>query len=143
MSRDSVNIACELSEVTRELIKQLVQRDIKGLAKYGVSLDRKDLSLEEWLQHATEELLDGAGYMQAALRELKEIREPKECHVEVQRIGPHTANLYINGIQLKNVLSIRREDAVNELIELTVILHPTSITGLAPNERLPAARGRA
>jgi len=61
------------SNTTRTLIDQLRQRDTKGREKYGTSLDRKDLSLVDWLQHQTEELLDGAGYAQAAKREAERL----------------------------------------------------------------------
>ena len=58
----------EVSETTARLIDLLVARDQAGRAKYGTTLDRTDLSLDDWLQHMTEELLDAAGYAQAALR---------------------------------------------------------------------------
>ena len=61
------------SIVTRDLIIQLLTRDAHGKAKYGTSLDRTDLSLADWLQHQTEELLDGAGYAQAAKREAEKL----------------------------------------------------------------------
>jgi hypothetical protein len=57
-----------VSDTTRSLIALLVQRDQHGRAKYGTTLDRTDLTLSEWLQHMTEELLDGAGYALAAKR---------------------------------------------------------------------------
>lgn len=63
------------SEITEILIAQLRNRDAKGLEKYGVSLDRTDLTPEEWLQHLTEELLDGAGYAQSLLRDMKRLRQ--------------------------------------------------------------------
>lgn len=56
------------SDVTVALIAQLVQRDQMGRAKYGTTLDRTDLTLDQWLQHQVEELLDGAGYALAAMR---------------------------------------------------------------------------
>lgn len=62
------------SVVTQGLVDRLHQRDAVGLAKYGVSLDRRDLSIEDWLDHQTEELLDGAGYAQAAKREIVKLR---------------------------------------------------------------------
>lgn len=54
-----------VSEVTR----QLIDRDRKGREKYGVTLDRRDLSVSDWLQHMAEELMDAAGYALAAKRE--------------------------------------------------------------------------
>lgn len=62
----------QVSKTTARLIALLGSRDATGLRKYGQTLDRPDLSLEDWLQHMTEELLDAAGYAQAALRTLRE-----------------------------------------------------------------------
>jgi transcriptional regulator with XRE-family HTH domain len=50
------------SDTTRALIDMLIQRDQAGRAKYGTTLDRTDLTREQWLQHLIEEMLDGAGY---------------------------------------------------------------------------------
>lgn len=61
------------SDTSRILIELLARRDAHGRAKYGTSLDRTDLSLVDWLQHQTEELLDGAGYAQAAKREAEKL----------------------------------------------------------------------
>lgn len=61
----------EVSNTTAALIAMLQQRDAAGRAKYGATLDRTDLTLEQWLQHQVEELLDGAGYALAAMRTLR------------------------------------------------------------------------
>ncbi len=56
-------------EKNREL---LLRRSVVGLAKYGVTTDNNPLSLREWLQHALEEALDMANYLQAAISKLDE-----------------------------------------------------------------------
>ena len=56
-------------EKNREL---LLQRSIVGLAKYGVTTDNNPLLLRDWLQHALEETLDLANYLQAAISKLDE-----------------------------------------------------------------------
>lgn len=56
--------AAQVSDVTR----QLIERDQRGAAKYGTTLDRTDLRLPDWLQHMAEELMDAAGYALAAKR---------------------------------------------------------------------------
>lgn len=61
-------------EKNREL---LLQRSIVGLAKYGVTTDNNQLSLRDWLQHALEETLDLANYLQAAISKLDEERVKK------------------------------------------------------------------
>jgi hypothetical protein len=50
------------------VIVAAVQADLEaraalGLRKYGVTLDRTDLTAAEWLQHLYEELLDAACYI--------------------------------------------------------------------------------
>lgn len=48
----------------------LLQRSQLGIAKYGVTLERTDLSLRDWLQHAYEECLDQANYLKRTIIEL-------------------------------------------------------------------------
>jgi dihydrofolate reductase len=50
--------------VEDKVIAQIKQRQAAGLAKYGTSMRRTDLSVHDWIQHAKEELLDGAIYLQ-------------------------------------------------------------------------------
>lgn len=60
----SVGITDPVVNAVRE---DLLQRSQLGLAKYGVGLDRTDLSLADWLQHAYEECLDQANYLKRAI----------------------------------------------------------------------------
>lgn len=48
----------------------LLQRSQLGIAKYGTTLARTDLSLRDWLQHAYEETLDQANYLKRAIVEI-------------------------------------------------------------------------
>lgn len=66
-----------MSQVTDRLITLLLHRDEHGQKKYGTTLDRKDLSIEQWLQHLIEELLDGAGYAEAAKREVEALHKQR------------------------------------------------------------------
>lgn len=45
--------------------QELLDRSRVGLQKYGVTTERNDLGLREWAQHAIEEALDLANYLQA------------------------------------------------------------------------------
>ncbi|WP_181171329.1 hypothetical protein [Mesorhizobium sp. B2-5-9] len=49
----------------------LLRRSQLGIVKYGVTLDRTDLKLRDWLQHAYEEHLDAANYLKRAIVELE------------------------------------------------------------------------
>jgi hypothetical protein len=46
------------------VIDKLIDRATVGKRKYGVTLDRNDLSLSEWLKHLQEELMDAANYIE-------------------------------------------------------------------------------
>jgi hypothetical protein len=51
-------------------VTALRQRSHHGIAKYGVMLTRTDLDRRAWIQHALEEALDLANYLQAELHRL-------------------------------------------------------------------------
>lgn len=53
----------EPSKLLQLVIMDLKVREERGLATYGTTMDRKDLSKQEWLQHAYEEALDLALYL--------------------------------------------------------------------------------
>lgn len=48
--------------VRGKLLFMVEARQSVGRKKYGHSIDRDDLTREEWLQHLLEEMLDGAQY---------------------------------------------------------------------------------
>lgn len=51
------------------VIAKLRQRSDAGLVKYGVTLERNDLSRLDWLRHAQEEALDLANYLQVLINQ--------------------------------------------------------------------------
>ena len=55
-----------------KVIAQLRERKERGLKKYGVTTDRKDLSQLQWLQHLQEELMDGAVYIEKIKSEMRD-----------------------------------------------------------------------
>ena len=50
--------------VVYSIIKQFKKRADIGMSKYGTNLDRKDLSVLEWIQHAQEEHMDAILYLE-------------------------------------------------------------------------------
>ncbi len=62
----------KLDPIVEAVREDLLQRSQFGLKKYGVGLDRTDLTLEQWLQHAYEECLDQANYLKRAIIEIRE-----------------------------------------------------------------------
>lgn len=55
------------SNTTRRIHEDLIASDKKGYEEYGVTVDRKDYTQEDWLRHAYEEVLDTAKYLKRAL----------------------------------------------------------------------------
>jgi hypothetical protein len=51
----------------------LISRANRGLLKYGVTTERQDLSMLDWLQHLQEELLDAAVYVERLKQEVTKI----------------------------------------------------------------------
>jgi hypothetical protein len=62
---------------TIDLIKQdLESRELRGLGKYGTTVDRNDLNELDWLQHAYEEALDLAVYLKRTIELKKQSEKP-------------------------------------------------------------------
>lgn len=60
----------KLDSVVTSIIEKFKQRAIVGKTKYGTDLDRKDLSIKEWINHAQEELMDGILYLEKMKQEI-------------------------------------------------------------------------
>jgi len=60
--------------IVKAVCADLQSRSAVGIKKYGVTLDRKDLSLRDWLQHAYEETLDQANYLKRAIIEIDSLQ---------------------------------------------------------------------
>ena len=65
---DYLNMKIELKKpkdtIVESVIEQFKQRSEAGINKYGVTLDRTDLTRLEWLQHAQEEAMDMILYLE-------------------------------------------------------------------------------
>lgn len=51
-------------EIEERVINEIRKRRDVGRAKYGTSMERTDLTRLQWLQHAKEECLDQAIYLE-------------------------------------------------------------------------------
>lgn len=71
---------------TDRLCSELQQRRRMGLSKYGVSIDDNQLSRVQWLQHAKEEALDMAEYLQRLIDEENKPDWP-ESEEKIEAIG--------------------------------------------------------
>ena len=55
-----------------EICLEYMRRADHGFKKYGVTTERKDLDLMQWIQHLKEELMDATVYIHRIQKELKE-----------------------------------------------------------------------
>lgn len=58
-----------MSKIEDAVCEKIQQRAKIGLSKYGVSMERTDLTEIEWLEHALQEALDLAVYLQKLIDE--------------------------------------------------------------------------
>lgn len=64
-----------MSKIEDEVCEEILARAERGLNKYGVTMERDDLDIHEWLQHLLEELLDAAVYVKRLQKEYAEMTE--------------------------------------------------------------------
>ena len=60
----------QLDSVVSSIINQFTTRALMGHKKYGVNLDRKDLSILEWIEHAKQEHMDAILYLEKIKQEI-------------------------------------------------------------------------
>jgi len=68
--RDHLKSLQEKDSVVRKVRSEMLMRSAKGFNKYGKTLSENKLSLRDWLQHAKEESMDLALYLQRAIDEI-------------------------------------------------------------------------
>jgi hypothetical protein len=57
--------------VVDNVVRQFQVRSAVGIEKYGKTLHENNLSLDEWLEHLKQELMDAVLYIQKAKDELR------------------------------------------------------------------------
>jgi hypothetical protein len=50
--------------IVQAIVDKFILRAQKGKEKYGTDMDRKDLSTNQWIEHAQDELMDGIIYLE-------------------------------------------------------------------------------
>jgi len=53
-----------MDSIVQSVLDKFKQRSEFGQKKYGTNLDRTDLSTQDWIQHAQEELMDAILYLE-------------------------------------------------------------------------------
>lgn len=55
-------------KIVESVVNEILERSNVGTKKYGTTLNRTDLTELEWLQHAKEEALDMALYLEKLIQ---------------------------------------------------------------------------
>ena len=83
--------------VVFSIVKQFKERARIGKEKYGTDLDRDDLSLNEWLQHAQEEHMDAILY-------LEKIKKVIDNKIVVEKCSDEANNvIMIDNVQIEYI----------------------------------------
>ena len=61
--------------IVNSVIAQFATRSNVGVEKYGTTLDRTDLTLLDWIQHAQEEMMDGILYLEKIKKTMHESQQ--------------------------------------------------------------------
>jgi len=59
-----------LTDTEAQVCADILNRQSKGINKYGTTVANNPLELKHWLQHQYEELLDAAVYCKRAIQEI-------------------------------------------------------------------------
>ena len=62
-TKENTRQVLKTDSIVDSIIDELIDRSRVGTLKYHTDLDRTDLSLSQWLQHAIEEHLDAVLYL--------------------------------------------------------------------------------
>ena len=69
-STENSRLVFKTDSIVDSIIDQFIDRAQFGKAKYNTDLDRNDLYIVDWLNHAQEEAMDFLLYMQKIKKEL-------------------------------------------------------------------------
>jgi hypothetical protein len=53
-----------VDSVVETVVSKMRSRSAVGIKKYNTTMDRKDLSVEQWITHLQEELMDATIYLE-------------------------------------------------------------------------------
>ena len=75
-----------MSKIEDKVIKKINDRAALGKSKYNTTMERTDLTRLEWLQHAQEEAMDLAIYLQKLIDE-EQLYDEEQTNRRMKHIG--------------------------------------------------------
>ena len=59
-----------MSRFEEKVCAKILERAKDGKRKYGVTMEREDLNIQDWLTHLQEELMDAAVYVERLIQDV-------------------------------------------------------------------------
>ena len=82
-------------KIINRVIEKILKRSEAGYKKYGVGLDKDEQTLDTWLNHLQEELMDAVNYIEKAKSVLQD--EIEECMLkQSKRFNDNISNIDIH-----------------------------------------------
>jgi hypothetical protein len=78
MSHSSEDTDKDTDTVVAAVVRSFQERSRLGQLKYGTTLDRTDLTPQQWAQHMQEELMDAILYLERLKREMVSRNSPEK-----------------------------------------------------------------
>jgi len=66
-----IRTVIKTDSIVDTIVDSFISRAAQGKEKYGHTLDRQDLSVLDWIEHAQQELQDGILYLEKLKQTLK------------------------------------------------------------------------
>ncbi len=83
-----------MDKIVESVIEQMKSRSEVGMKKYGTNLERTDLTTIEWIEHAKQEALDFALYLERIKQDLLSragdinVAHKTKTHENIKRFTP-------------------------------------------------------
>lgn len=121
-------------------VRALRQRSRAGVAKYGRTLDRDDLTTTDWLEHLRQELLDGANYAERLLCNLSTLENEWRGHERGRIVRLIYRRLEYTQIGDQTAISVLKE-VIREISASSSDCDPPSASSVASVVNSPAEGG--
>jgi hypothetical protein len=87
-------------QVVLSVMAKYAERSATGLRKYGVTLDREDLTIFDWINHAQEEAMDFTLYLERIRKEisLEKVKSFSEGYREAMKQNQKAALIELSNM---------------------------------------------
>ena len=94
-------------QIVLSVMAKYTERSATGLRKYGTTLDREDLTLDQWINHLLEELMDATLYLSRIKKE-----------IELHYVKGYSDGYREAKNQKKSIIELMRKDEQDGMYEL-------------------------